>query len=104
MPAFESRRVRTQPFTVTGASCGAFPARTSRTLHSLLSMGRESLFELMALPLSKRRSTFRRHRAWAAILADGNISENTLGHCDLLLADAAPHPALDLHRDRGSAD
>src|SRR5689334_19819986 len=27
MPAFESRRVRTQPFSVTAASFGAFPAR-----------------------------------------------------------------------------
>jgi hypothetical protein len=28
----ESRRVRTQPLTVTGASAGARPARMSRTL------------------------------------------------------------------------
>jgi hypothetical protein len=28
-PALESRRVRTQPFSVTGASFGARPARTS---------------------------------------------------------------------------
>src|SRR5262245_34394956 len=38
MPAFESRRVRTQPLTVTGTSCGAWPARISRPLNSLLSM------------------------------------------------------------------
>ena len=35
MPAFESRRVRTQPFTVTGASCGAWPAKILRTLNAL---------------------------------------------------------------------
>src|SRR5262245_32951780 len=29
MPAFESRRVRTQPRTVTGVSAGAFPPRMS---------------------------------------------------------------------------
>jgi hypothetical protein len=29
MPAFESRRVRTQPFTVTGLFSGARPARMS---------------------------------------------------------------------------
>jgi hypothetical protein len=38
MPALESRRVRTQPLTVTGASCGARPARTSRALNSFLSV------------------------------------------------------------------
>ena len=36
MPAFESRRVRTQPLTVTGASGGAPPARMSRTLKAAL--------------------------------------------------------------------
>ena len=41
MPAFESRRVRTQPLTVTGASCGAWPARIPRTLKSRLSIDRE---------------------------------------------------------------
>src|SRR5438067_2588625 len=50
------------------------------------------------------RSIVRRHRTRPAILVDGNIGENALGHGDLLLADAASHPALDLHRDRGSAD
>jgi len=51
MPAFESRRVRTQPLTVTGASFGASPARISRTLNALLSI--EPSFELMAfLPFS----------------------------------------------------
>src|SRR5262249_36932816 len=41
MPAFESRRVRTQPFTVTGASCGALPAKIQRTLNTLSSIERE---------------------------------------------------------------
>jgi hypothetical protein len=51
MPAFESRRVRTQPLTVTGASFGASPARISRTLNARLSI--ESSIELMAfLPFS----------------------------------------------------
>src|SRR5580704_6001716 len=35
MPAFESRRVRTQPFTVTAESFGAAPARISRTLKAV---------------------------------------------------------------------
>src|SRR6516165_10553478 len=34
MPALESRRVRTQPLTVTGASAGAFPPRITRMLYS----------------------------------------------------------------------
>src|SRR5467141_3987020 len=38
MPAFESRRVRTQPLTVICVSFGARPARTSRTLSSVFSM------------------------------------------------------------------
>src|SRR5690242_12283591 len=38
MPALESRRVRTQPFTVTGASFGARPARMSRTLSQFSAM------------------------------------------------------------------
>src|SRR2546426_5687208 len=50
------------------------------------------------------RSTFRRHRAGPAILTHGDIGENALGHRDVLIADAAPHPALDLHRDRGFPD
>jgi hypothetical protein len=41
MPALESRRVRTQPLTVTGASFGASPARMLRTLNRLLSIGGE---------------------------------------------------------------
>src|SRR5262249_20439804 len=40
MPALESRRVRTQPLTVTGAAFGAWPARMARTLSSLLAMAR----------------------------------------------------------------
>src|SRR5262249_53001439 len=43
MPALESRRVRTQPLTVTGASFGASPARMLRTLNRLLSIGEECL-------------------------------------------------------------
>src|SRR5262249_39271036 len=39
IPAFESRRVRTQPLTVTGVSLGACPARISRTLKAWLFMG-----------------------------------------------------------------
>src|SRR5258707_11935140 len=35
MPVFESRRVRTQPLTLTGVSCGAWPARIASTLNSL---------------------------------------------------------------------
>src|SRR5262245_882621 len=44
MPAFESRRVRTQPLTVTGSSFGAWPAKIPRTLNSFLSIDRELLF------------------------------------------------------------
>ena len=33
MPAFESRRVRTQPFTVIATSFGASPAKILRTLN-----------------------------------------------------------------------
>jgi hypothetical protein len=52
MPAFESRRVRTQPLTVTGAFCGACPARTSRTLNSFWCIDRDSLFGVMpSLPI-----------------------------------------------------
>src|SRR5207253_1742526 len=40
MPAFESRRVRTQPWTVAGAPGGACPPRISRTLKLLCSMER----------------------------------------------------------------
>src|SRR6516165_11736530 len=43
IPARESRRVRTQPLTVTDASPGAWPARMPRTLNSLCSIGRELL-------------------------------------------------------------
>jgi hypothetical protein len=43
MPAFESRRVRTQPLTVTGAACGAWPARIRRTVNALLSIARQLL-------------------------------------------------------------
>ena len=35
----QSRRVRTQPLTVTGASFGASPARMLRTLNRVLSIG-----------------------------------------------------------------
>src|SRR5262245_26158095 len=41
MPAFESRRVRTQPLTVTCSSLGARPAKIPRTLNSFLSIDRE---------------------------------------------------------------
>ena len=41
MPAFESRRVRTQPLTVIAASFGASPAKILRTLNVLLSMHRD---------------------------------------------------------------
>jgi acyl-CoA dehydrogenase-like protein len=40
MPAFESRWVRIQPLTATGASFGASPARIPRMLNSLLPIGR----------------------------------------------------------------
>src|ERR1700674_4835153 len=43
MPAFESRRVRTQPLTVTAASSGASPARIARTLNAVLSIDRALL-------------------------------------------------------------
>ena len=36
MPAFESRRVRTQPLTVIAASFGASPAKILRTLNASL--------------------------------------------------------------------
>ena len=41
MPAFESRRVRTQPFTVIATSFGASPTKILRTLNGLLSMHRD---------------------------------------------------------------
>src|SRR6266436_1924891 len=41
MPALESRRVRTQPLTVTGTSGGARPARISRVLNSFPCIDRE---------------------------------------------------------------
>jgi hypothetical protein len=41
IPALESRRVRTQPLTVTGESFGASPARMLRTLNPVLSTGEE---------------------------------------------------------------
>src|SRR5262249_20779693 len=112
MPAFESRRVRTQPLTVTAKFCGACPARTSRTLNSFWCIDRDSLFGVMPsladlrtpVNLPSVRSTFRRHRARAAILVDGDIGENALGDRDLLLSNAAPHPTLDLDRDRGAPD
>jgi hypothetical protein len=47
MPAFESRRVRTQPLTVTGKSGGACPPRTSRTLHSRWFRDAALLFEVI---------------------------------------------------------
>jgi hypothetical protein len=43
MPALESRRVRTQPLTVTGASAGASPARIWRTLNARFSIDRKLL-------------------------------------------------------------
>ena len=36
MPAFESRRVRTQPLSVTGVSVGARPERMSRQVQSVM--------------------------------------------------------------------
>jgi hypothetical protein len=53
MPAFESRRVRTQPFTVTGASCGALPAKIQRTLNTLSSIDRELSLVIRARDLSR---------------------------------------------------
>ena len=41
MPALESRRVRTQPLTVTGASAGASPARMARTSNAVWVMDRD---------------------------------------------------------------
>jgi hypothetical protein len=41
MPALESRRVRTQPLTVTAASEGARPARISRVLNCFLCIDRQ---------------------------------------------------------------
>ena len=41
MPAFESRRVRTQPLDRDAASFGASPAKILRTLNVLLSMYRD---------------------------------------------------------------
>jgi hypothetical protein len=43
MPAFESRRVRTQPLTVTDTSFGALPAKTPSMLKFLLPIDRELL-------------------------------------------------------------
>src|SRR5262245_17339279 len=53
MPAFESRRVRTQPFTVTGPSCGALPAKIQRTLNTLSSIDRELSLVVRARDLSR---------------------------------------------------
>src|SRR6185503_4393597 len=46
MPAFESRRVRTQPLTVTGASCGARPARISEQEREVMSYSLLSATEI----------------------------------------------------------
>src|SRR5215831_10913875 len=51
-----------------------------------------------------RRSIFRRNRARPAILVDGDIGKNPLGHRDVLITNAAPRPTLDFHGDRGFAD
>src|SRR5438128_946683 len=62
MPALESRRVRTQPLTVTGASCGAWPARISRPLNSFLAMI-ESYSGRVALSSGPTQSTNPAHRS-----------------------------------------
>src|SRR5262249_32331794 len=49
-------------------------------------------------------SAFRRYRTRAAVAIDSDISENSLGNMNLLVAGAAPHPALDLHGDRCGSD
>src|SRR5262245_28425976 len=80
MPAFESRRVRTQPLTVTGASCGACPARMSRTLKSLLLIARAISQSSAASPLTRHgagacrleRQAEQVHQAAAADRRDGD--------------------------------
>src|SRR5262245_47229011 len=57
MPAFESRRVRTQPLTVTGVSLGALPARISRTLNEGFAMRRK--FTKAADPVQCQRASQR---------------------------------------------
>src|SRR5262245_46670200 len=49
-------------------------------------------------------STLCRHRAGPTVFVHGDIGENALGHRDVLIADAAPDPALDFHRDRRFPD
>jgi hypothetical protein len=39
-------------------------------------------------------SSFGRHPAWPAIVADGDVGEDALGDRDLLVADAAPRAQL----------
>src|SRR5919204_6360027 len=57
MPAFESRRVRTQPLTVVCDSFAARPARMSRTLRGVFSM-------CVLLP----RAAYRGSAQWSAML------------------------------------
>ena len=75
MPAFESRRVRTQPFTVTGASCGALPDKIVRTLNTLSSIARELSWSSVKSQLngSKRPNYFGRA---AARPADAHAPEH----------------------------
>src|SRR4051794_940974 len=44
------------------------------------------------------------YRAGAAVVADRDIGEDTLGHLDPLAAEMATHPGLDTDGDRGAAD
>src|SRR6516164_9660394 len=69
MPAFESRRVRTQPFTVTGASCGALPDKIVRTLNTLSSIASELSWSSVKSQLngSKRPNYFGRAEADATM-------------------------------------
>src|SRR5882724_6284538 len=86
MPALESRRVRTQPLTVTGASFGASPAKIPRTFNSLLTMV-ESYSGRAALSSDPNESTSRAHRSFEQSLAragelrpqscDGEVDERS---------------------------
>src|SRR5579863_1303745 len=50
------------------------------------------------------RSAFGRHRPRAAVRADRDIGEGAFRHFNMLFGGAPSCPALDLHRDRGTAD
>ena len=71
MPALESRRVRTQPLTVTGVSCGAWPERISCALNSRLSIDPT---EQMASPAGLEPATHSLGNCCSIRLSYGDIN------------------------------